>query len=389
MYIDLNIPTPVIATPTPAQSKKSKGKAPQQRDQNVVSFSPAQLTAIEARLDVLEHLGYTVFALNQTVLKKIDAKTHVNTLNPLIERLRWRANITLLKRLTIVLDEESEKGFGLTNGNLSIISPYDLIALQPTTVTTFSQACLSHTVPSNLTAHIISLPLTLPRLPFNLKHTMVRTAIKNGAVFEIPYVGALGGDIDPALGNVGGGESGASVKRNWWAAAREVVRVTKGKGIIVTSGVTNVADLRAPRDVGNLLTMLDLPQNLAHDASTKTPQSLVKRAQTRKTYRAVLSEPKIVIPKAIVNAGNSADVGSQDSVPPLQTSAAEAPKTEPSTPAVEEAADFAPPAPPEEQSDFQGGGRKRPREEDSGSRGADSSPPKATNLKKKKKKYQM
>lgn len=81
---------------------------------------------------------------------------------------------------------------------------------------------------------------------------MVRTAIKNGAVFEITYVGALGGDNDPALGNVGGNEGGASAKRNWWAAAREVVRVTKGKGVIVTSGVTNVADLRAPRDVGNL-----------------------------------------------------------------------------------------------------------------------------------------
>ena len=81
---------------------------------------------------------------------------------------------------------------------------------------------------------------------------MVRTAIKNGAVFEISYVGALGGDIDPALGVFGGSEGGASVKRNWWAAAREVVRVTKGKGIIVTGAATNVADLRAPRDVGNL-----------------------------------------------------------------------------------------------------------------------------------------
>lgn len=81
---------------------------------------------------------------------------------------------------------------------------------------------------------------------------MVRTAIKNGAVFEIPYVGALGGDVDPALGNIGGSEGGAGVKRNWWAAAREVIRVSKGKGIIVTGGVTNVADLRAPRDVGNM-----------------------------------------------------------------------------------------------------------------------------------------
>jgi ribonuclease P/MRP protein subunit RPP1 len=48
----------------------------------------------------------------------------------------------------------------------------------------------------------------------------VRTAIKNGAVFEIAYAGALGGDGDVSMG---GGEPGAGEKRNWWDAARELV----------------------------------------------------------------------------------------------------------------------------------------------------------------------
>lgn len=136
-----------------------------------------------------------------------------------------------------------------TTGSGSIFNPYDIIALLPTTTTTFSLACLSHTTPSNVTAHIISLPLTLPRLPFNLKHTQVRTALKNGAVFELPYAGALGAEGDTA-GHAS--EGGNAAKRNWWAGAREVVRVTKGKGLIVTGGVVNPADLRAPRDIGNL-----------------------------------------------------------------------------------------------------------------------------------------
>ena len=125
---------------------------------------------------------------------------------------------------------------------------FSLLSLIPTTATTFSLACLTHTLPSNLTTHIISLPLTLPRLPFHLKHTQVRAAIKNGAVFEINYAGALGDASDGLLG----AESGGGAKRNWWAAAREVVRVTKGKGIIVSGGVCEDANLRAPRDVGNL-----------------------------------------------------------------------------------------------------------------------------------------
>ncbi len=65
---------------------------------------------------------------------------------------------------------------------------------------------------------------------------MVRTALRNGAVFEIPYTSALD----------------STAKRNWWATAREVVRVTKGKGVIVTGGGMDIADLRAPKDIGNL-----------------------------------------------------------------------------------------------------------------------------------------
>jgi len=64
----------------------------------------------------------------------------------------------------------------------------------------------------------------------------------------------------------------------------------------VSGGVSAETDLRAPRDIGNLITLLGLAQNLAHDASSTTPKSLVLRAQTRKTYRAVLSEPKLIIP---------------------------------------------------------------------------------------------
>ena len=128
----------------------------------------------------------------------------------------------------------------------SIFSGYDVIALTPTTPGTLSIACLTHSQPSALTAHIITLPLTLPRLPFHLKHTLVRTAIKNGAVFEMNYSGAFGSDPDAFEA------ASPTIKRNWWAAAREVIRVTKGKGVIVSGGITNEPDLRAPRDIINL-----------------------------------------------------------------------------------------------------------------------------------------
>ncbi|KAJ2922167.1 hypothetical protein H1R20_g14928, partial [Candolleomyces eurysporus] len=291
MFFDLNVPIPSKLGPV---SKKGKEK------QAAPAFTPAEVDALETKIDLLVHLGYTVIAFTQTVHKKVDSKTHVNVLDAVLGQLKSRPGIVYLKRLNIILDEDSEKGFGLINANIPLCNGYDLISLVPTTHATLSLACLTHTLPSPLTAHIISLPLTLPRLPYHLKHTLIRTALKNGAVFEINYVGALGGENDPLLVDANAAENGPSAKRNWWASAREVVRVTKGKGVIVSGGVVSEADFRAPRDIGNLLTILGLPQDAAHDASTRIPKSLVIRAETRKTYRAVLSEPELVVPPNVL-----------------------------------------------------------------------------------------
>ncbi|KAF9556870.1 PHP domain-like protein [Agrocybe pediades] len=294
MFFELNLP---IQKSIPKLNPSKKGKQAQQ-DGGGITWTTAELTSIEARIDLLFHLGYTVIAFTQTVHKKVDPKSHVNYLESLIGRLRTRPGMVYLKRLTIILDADSEKGFGLINANASLFSGYDLIALVPTTHNTLSLACLTHSLPTPLTAHIISLPLTLPRLPYHLKHTLIRTAIKNGAVFEINYVGALGGESEPALVEADAAENGPSAKRNWWASTRELVRVSKGKGLIISGGVVADADFRAPRDVANLIAVLGLAQDAANEASTKTPKSLVLRAETRKTYRAVLSEPKVVFPSA-------------------------------------------------------------------------------------------
>ncbi|KAJ6520566.1 PHP domain-like protein [Mycena sanguinolenta] len=307
MFFDLNVPVhhPQEFSAQNA-SKKSKGKQPQQPTDVSVSYSPAQLAAIDTRLDLLVHLGYTAIALNQTVQTAVVPKSHVNILDALVSQLKPRPGVVLLKRLTIILNQESEKGFGLTPANAAIFKPYDLISLVPTTQSAFSLACLTHSQPSALTAHIISLPLTL-RLDFRMKHTLVRTALKSGAVFEISYVGALGGDHDPTLVDAGAAESGAATKRNWWATAKEIVRITKGKGLLVSGGVVTEADYRAPRDVANLVTLLGLPQEVSQSASTKIPKSLVLRAQTRQTFRAVFSDPVLVVSQGTSSAAAATD----------------------------------------------------------------------------------
>lgn len=58
-------------------------------------------------------MGYTVLALNQTIQSSFSSNGHVNYLEELVKRLKKREGIILLKRLTLVLDDASEKGTGL------------------------------------------------------------------------------------------------------------------------------------------------------------------------------------------------------------------------------------------------------------------------------------
>ena len=53
MYIDLNVPVPAVTDGMPIPSKKSKGKQPQQPQKPAISFTPAQISAVEARIDLL------------------------------------------------------------------------------------------------------------------------------------------------------------------------------------------------------------------------------------------------------------------------------------------------------------------------------------------------
>jgi len=53
MYFDLNVPIPQPSGSSVAQSNKGKGK--QVHPSTSLLFTPAQLAAIEARLDLLVH----------------------------------------------------------------------------------------------------------------------------------------------------------------------------------------------------------------------------------------------------------------------------------------------------------------------------------------------
>lgn len=70
-------------------------------------------------------------AFTQTVHKRVEPRSHVNVLDGLAARLRARPGVVFLTRLNIVLDEDSEKGFGLVSRSILIACPGALRMHQP------------------------------------------------------------------------------------------------------------------------------------------------------------------------------------------------------------------------------------------------------------------
>ncbi len=153
------------------------------------------------------------------------------------------------------------------------------------TIVAFNLACQTHTSPSPVGCHIISVDLqSNTAASFFRKISTIRTVIKNGAVFEICY--------SPAVKRTTGERS----RRNWWVNAKEVVRATGGKGIIFSSGA-HEADVRGPKDVINLCdhhsflinlhlrswpisaTLLGCKQDEAHHAMAATVKAVILRAR--------------------------------------------------------------------------------------------------------------
>lgn len=198
--------------------------------------------------------------------------------------------IRQLTRMTLVLDEDSmgKHGHGLTNINQAALMGYDLLSAQPCNDQSFSTLCLSLTELKPFSIDIITLDFAShSRAPFYMKRSLVNAAIQNGAVFEVCYSCAVSG--------VNNGED-AKARRNIISSTRELIRMTNGKGIILSSGASDLMGLRGPYDVINFASVLGMNPMAAKDAITSTCRSLLLRAETRKTFRGVVGSVEVVIP---------------------------------------------------------------------------------------------
>jgi ribonuclease P/MRP protein subunit RPP1 len=146
---------------------------------------------------------------------------------------------------------------------------YDLVAVRPTDERTLQQACHS------LDVDIISLDLTR-RFDSHFKFPMLGTAISRGIKIELCY----------SQGII---TSDPTAKRNLISNATQLIRVTRGRGLIFSSEAKSVLGIRAPSDVINLASVWGLGTERGKDGLTKEPRSVVEFARLkRQSFKGII-----------------------------------------------------------------------------------------------------
>ncbi|KAA1122091.1 hypothetical protein PGTUg99_026676 [Puccinia graminis f. sp. tritici] len=126
----------------------------------------------------------------------------------------------------------------------------------------------------------------------------VSNALKQGVLFEAIYspTTSLNSFRSHSSSGLPVSASSSTCRRNLISVLKEIIRVTNcAHGLVVSSGATRWAELRAPGDVINLLNVLGISHENGRKAMTTNPKMLVSRAMsTRQTHKAVISNPVIV-----------------------------------------------------------------------------------------------
>ena len=186
---------------------------------------------------------------------------------PIPEKLPFNAppKLRILRRCNLILSDPAQ------NHRLSALaSNYDLLAVRPVNEKSLQQAC------QTLECDLVSLDLTM-RFDFHFKMKMLSQAVERGVNLEICYApGIISTD--------------STARRNLIGNATQLIRATRGRGLIISSGATRVTGCRAPADVINLAAVWGLGQERGKEAMTKLARNTAVAAQLkRSSFRGVVN----------------------------------------------------------------------------------------------------
>ncbi|KAL7153761.1 hypothetical protein ABFS83_04G189900 [Erythranthe nasuta] len=248
-------------------------------DRNATDKSSLKGRRLKLALKSME-LGYTGVAYNRT-LKGVMSESHrcSTALFPLSKLIpttsyffaavklhRDLLNVAVsapfrqYTRLTVIVDIASQSST-LNAGN-PILRSYDIVAVKPMNQNAFDQACQTSEV------DMIAIDFS-EKLPFKLKQSMVKAAIKRGVYFEITYYGLI---------------ANAQSRIQMISNCKLLVDWTRGKNLIFSSAATSATELRGPQDVSNLFSLIGLNTERAKAAISKNCRSLLAKALRKKHF---------------------------------------------------------------------------------------------------------
>ncbi|KAJ1821692.1 RNA-binding RNA processing protein rpp1 [Coemansia sp. RSA 2598] len=270
MFYDLNIALPEVAG-------KPNG-----------SMSSQDWARVAQTIEKARELGYSVVALNQTISGKLTAdhlkiwktmpelpnvqlswslQTGKRTLNGGATNSVGRGKIRVLRRVTAAISE-SDHGHSISGTAMS--NEYDVVAVRPLS----EKIMLAASGGSWAGIDLISLDMGA-RWGFFAKHKTVGQALSLGFAFEVAYQGAL---------------TDSATRQQWVSNTAALVRVTRGRGLVWTSGALRAFDLRSPYDVANLGDAVQLNADLSKRGVSSNARALLVHSFTRTgTLRAVVA----------------------------------------------------------------------------------------------------
>ncbi|KAJ2804647.1 RNA-binding RNA processing protein rpp1 [Coemansia guatemalensis] len=249
-------------------------------------LSSVEWARIAQTIEQARAFGYSVVALNQTVQGRL-VPEHLAVWKsaPVFKdaMLSWncttgtrtgegaagrvpRGKIRVLRRVTAVIADAAH-GHSLSSSGPTA-NEYDVVAVQPASEKILLSACSGAWDAVDLVALDMG-----ARWGFFAKHKTVGQALANGLSLEVAYRPAL---VD------------ATTRQQWVSNTAGVVRATRGRGLVWTSGARQALDLRTPYDIANLGEALQLNGDLSKHALSTNARAVLMHAFTRaNTLRAV------------------------------------------------------------------------------------------------------
>ncbi|KAI1334307.1 RNase P subunit p30-domain-containing protein [Xylariaceae sp. FL0016] len=178
---------------------------------------------------------------------------------------------TVLHRATIVMADPAAQ-----HRLPQLASSYDILAIRPANEKAWQAACLNASE-----ASIISLDMT-QQFHFHFRPKPCMAAVNRGVRFEVCYGQVLSGG-----GTVGGAD--ARARAAFIGNVTELIRATRGRGIVISSEARNVLALRAPADVVNLLYVWGLSGDRAKAGLGVLPRGVVVNEGIKRSgFRGVI-----------------------------------------------------------------------------------------------------